>query len=245
MKKFLCFALTCFLLVGTISAKPKKTKKSKKNKSKTEFVLSNEIDSMCYAAGILLGNESKKMVAHAIDGTPNYDMFLHSFSQVLHSDSTIKMSINVADSLLGTYVARIQKEKNEKQIAQNKAFLEENAKREGVQTTASGLQYEIIKQTRGIMPGPKSKVKVHYHGTLIDGTVFDSSVQRGEEISFRLDQVIAGWQEGVQLMPVGSTYKFFIPAELGYGARDMGTIPANSTLIFEVQLLEIEELNNN
>ena len=95
------------------------------------------------------------------------------------------------------------------------------------------------------MPGPKSKVKVHYHGTLIDGTVFDSSVQRGEEISFRLDQVIAGWQEGVQLMPVGSTYKFFIPAELGYGARDMGTIPANSTLIFEVQLLEIEELNNN
>ena len=120
-------------------------------------------------------------------------------------------------------------------------FLTENALKEGVQVTESGLQYEVIKMGKGKKPAATDKVKVHYHGTLIDGTVFDSSVERGEPITFGLNQVIPGWTEGVQLMPVGSKFKFYIPQELGYGAQQAGSIPPYSTLIFEVELIEIEK----
>ena len=120
-------------------------------------------------------------------------------------------------------------------------FLAENALKEGVTTTESGLQYEVIKMGRGKKPAATDKVKVHYHGTLIDGTVFDSSVERGEPITFGLNQVIKGWTEGVQLMPVGSKFRFYIPQELGYGAQAAGSIPPYSTLIFEVELLGIEK----
>ena len=123
--------------------------------------------------------------------------------------------------------------------AQGEEFLAANKLREGVITTESGLQYEVIKQGKGPKPTADSKVKVHYHGTLIDGTVFDSSVDRGEPIEFSLNQVIKGWTEGVQLMPVGSKYKFYIPQDLGYGSRAAGQIPPYSTLIFEVELLGI------
>ena len=120
-------------------------------------------------------------------------------------------------------------------------FLAENALREGVTTTESGLQYEVIKMGRGKKPAATDRVKVHYHGTLIDGTVFDSSVERGEPIVFGLNQVIKGWTEGVQLMPIGSKFRFYIPQELGYGAQNAGSIPPYSTLIFEVELLGIEK----
>lgn len=120
-------------------------------------------------------------------------------------------------------------------------FLAENALREGVKVTESGLQYEVIKMGKGPKPTATDRVKVHYHGTLINGTVFDSSVERGEPIVFGLNQVIRGWTEGVQLMPVGSKFRFFIPQELGYGAQQAGSIPPYSTLIFEVELLGIEK----
>ena len=120
-------------------------------------------------------------------------------------------------------------------------FLAENALKEGVTTTESGLQYEVIRMGRGKKPAATDKVKVHYHGTLIDGTVFDSSVERGEPTSFGLNQVIKGWTEGLQLMPVGSKFRFYIPQELGYGAQAAGSIPPYSTLIFEVELLSIEK----
>lgn len=120
-------------------------------------------------------------------------------------------------------------------------FLAENGLKEGVFTTESGLQYEVIKMGKGKKPSATDRVKVHYHGTLIDGTVFDSSVDRGEPITFGLNQVIKGWTEGVQLMPVGSKFKFYIPQELGYGAQQAGNIPPYSTLIFEVELLDIEK----
>jgi FKBP-type peptidyl-prolyl cis-trans isomerase FklB len=120
-------------------------------------------------------------------------------------------------------------------------FLAENALREGVITTASGLQYEVIKMGKGKKPVATDNVKVHYHGTLTNGTVFDSSVDRNEPITFGLTQVIAGWTEGLQLMPVGSKFKFYIPQDLGYGAQNAGTIPPYSTLIFEVELLGIEK----
>jgi FKBP-type peptidyl-prolyl cis-trans isomerase len=124
-----------------------------------------------------------------------------------------------------------------------KDFLVENATKEGVLSTASGLQYQVITgaaDAGAATPQLTDTVRVHYHGTLIDGTVFDSSVDRGEPITFPLDGVIPGWTEGLQLMKVGDKFRLFIPSELGYGANPVGPIPANSVLIFEVELLGIE-----
>ncbi|MCG6201121.1 FKBP-type peptidyl-prolyl cis-trans isomerase [Psychromonas antarctica] len=119
-------------------------------------------------------------------------------------------------------------------------FLADNGQQEGVESTASGLQYVILTKGEGtVHPTAKSNVKVHYHGTLIDGTVFDSSVDRGEPISFGLNQVIAGWTEGVQLMVVGDKFRFYIPSNLAYGNRAAGKIPAGSLLIFDVELIAI------
>jgi len=126
-------------------------------------------------------------------------------------------------------------------ISAGNAFLEENKKVEGVVETASGLQYLVLHSGEGEhKPSASSKVKVHYHGTLIDGTVFDSSVDRGQPLSFRLNEVIKGWTEGVQLMNVGDKFRFFIPSKLGYGNRAAGKITPGSLLIFEVELLEIQ-----
>jgi FKBP-type peptidyl-prolyl cis-trans isomerase len=121
-------------------------------------------------------------------------------------------------------------------------FMATNKDVEGVQTTASGLQYLVLTEGTGTEhPGPTDMVKVHYHGTLIDGTVFDSSVDRGEPIGFGLDQVIPGWTEGLQLMVVGEKTRLFIPSDLAYGNRNMGAIGPGSTLIFDVELLGINE----
>ncbi|GAM60148.1 FKBP-type peptidyl-prolyl cis-trans isomerase fklB [Vibrio ishigakensis] len=120
------------------------------------------------------------------------------------------------------------------------AFLQQNGQRSEVTTTESGLQYEVLVKGEGdVHPGPKSTVKVHYHGTLIDGTVFDSSVDRGEPIEFPLNKVIHGWQEGLQLMTKGDKFRLFIPSTLGYGKGGTGPIPPNATLIFDVELLDI------
>ncbi len=125
---------------------------------------------------------------------------------------------------------------------QGQNFLTENAKNVAINTTDSGLQYEVLQAGQGdIHPKATDKVKVHYHGTLINGTVFDSSVERGEPISFGLNQVIKGWTEGVQLMVVGEKSRFYIPADLAYGNRAAGKIPPGSVLIFEIELLGINE----
>lgn len=126
-------------------------------------------------------------------------------------------------------------------FAAGQAFLEENGKKEGVITTESGLQYLVLQEGTGeVHPSATSSVKVHYHGTLIDGTVFDSSVERNEPISFPLNRVIKGWQEGVQLMVEGQKVRLFIPSTLGYGKNGTGPIPPSATLIFDVELLEIQ-----
>lgn len=126
----------------------------------------------------------------------------------------------------------------EKQLAAGKAYLEKNKAKPGVKVTASGLQYEVLKSGNGgPKPGPASQVKVHYHGTLTDGHVFDSSVQRNEPLEIGLDGVIKGWTEGLQLMSVGDKWKFTIPPEIGYGPRGQGDIPPNAVLIFEIELL--------
>jgi len=155
---------------------------------------------------------------------------------------TVEEMQSSIEALSATVQARQQAEM-EKQAQAAKEFLTKNATAPGVKTTASGLQYLPLTESKDASaPKPKETdtVKVHYHGTLVDGTVFDSSVERGEPISFPLNGVIPGWTEGLQLMNVGDKYRFFIPAELGYGAQGAGPIPPNSTLIFEVELLAIE-----
>ncbi|UCX05807.1 FKBP-type peptidyl-prolyl cis-trans isomerase [Shewanella glacialimarina] len=128
-----------------------------------------------------------------------------------------------------------------KAIEEGQKFLSDNKAKEGVVTTESGLQYEVLTAGEGDKPAAEDTVEVHYRGTLTDGTEFDSSYTRGEPAKFPLNRVIPGWTEGVQLMSVGAKYKFVIPAELAYGDRDTGTIPANSTLVFEVELISIEK----
>ena len=129
--------------------------------------------------------------------------------------------------------------KSANQMEEGKKFLEENGKRPEVTTTPSGLQYEVLEDANGAKPsGPAARVTVHYEGRLTDGKVFDSSYRRNQPASFGLNQVISGWTEGVQLMPKGSKFRFVIPPDLGYGSRSTGSIPANATLIFDVELLE-------
>lgn len=162
------------------------------------------------------------------DGVANKNMFTQSEMEQLFNDFQMMM----------------QKKQNsmvDEEKAKGAAFLAENKTKEGVIETASGLQYKVVKMGTGAKPTATDRVKVHYHGTLLDGTVFDSSVQRGEPITFGLNQVIAGWTEGVQLMPVGSKFIFYIPSNLAYGDRAAGSIKPGSTLIFEVELLDIEK----
>ena len=149
-------------------------------------------------------------------------------------------SLNEAIDDLNQRMIQKQQEEAGSHAAAGEAFLSENAEREGVQTTASGLQYEVIAEGEGETPVLSSTVRVHYHGTLIDGTVFDSSVERGRPIDFPLNGVIAGWTEALQLMSPGAKYKLFIPHQLAYGDRGAGdVIKPYTTLIFEVELLEI------
>ncbi|MBB4807903.1 FKBP-type peptidyl-prolyl cis-trans isomerase FklB [Chryseobacterium defluvii] len=144
--------------------------------------------------------------------------------------------MGVADLLF-----RRKKEQAEKNLNEGKAFMEENAKKEGVITLPSGLQYEILTEGDGKKPGARDTVKCHYHGTTIKGQVFDSSVKRGTPASFPLNRVIAGWTEALQLMPVGSKWKLIIPPNLAYGEEQISKeIGPNSTLIFEVELLDIK-----
>ena len=176
----------------------------------------------------------------------------------LLGDSTLKVDIDIIkqgliNGLKGSKIQMTPQEAQkflqttmmERQFGANKkageAFLATNKSKPGVVTTASGLQYEIIKKGTGPLPTADSRVKVHYHGTLIDGTVFDSSVQRNEPAVFGVSQVIPGWTEALKLMTVGSKYKLYIPQELAYGSNDQGTIKPFSVLIFEVELISIEK----
>ena len=163
------------------------------------------------------------------------------------SGSKPKMAVEEMQKAIQQLQAQLQAKAQaqmEKQSKASKDFLAKNATAPGVKTTASGLQYLVMtesKDPKAAKPKATDTVKVHYHGTMIDGTVFDSSVQRGEPATFPLDGVIPGWTEGLQLMKVGDKYKFFVPAELAYGDQGAGPIAPNSTLIFEVELLGIEK----
>ncbi|WP_254795809.1 FKBP-type peptidyl-prolyl cis-trans isomerase [Arsukibacterium indicum] len=155
------------------------------------------------------------------------------------SDEEIQTLLASLDEQYRAKQAEIAAAESEAVIAAGKAYLEQNASKEGVTVTESGLQYEVLEQGDGAKPAATDVVKVHYTGTLTDGTKFDSSYDRDAPAEFPLNRVIPGWTEGVQLMNVGSKYKFTIPSELAYGERDMGVITPHSVLVFEVELLEI------
>lgn len=216
----------------TSSAKPKAT-------SATNVVLiKNSSDSAGYSLGIRIAQNLKSQSLDKI----NLVLFQKAMNDVFQNKKPA-----IADSLLDQSIGRFQqKAQSQKAVsakAEGKIFMAQNAKRPGVVTLRSGLQYEIIKAGSDTAPKPTldSKVKCHYHGTLINGKVFDSSVDRAEPITFQLNGVIKGWQDALQLMTVGSKWKLFIPSDLAYGDQATGSIPAGSTLIFEVQLLSIEK----
>ena len=172
------------------------------------------------------------------------DIFLSAFLAAVNEEETL-MDATVANAYFRTESEKVRSANMEAAYADNKeaglAFLEANKSVEGVQVTESGLQYKVVKMGKGKKPSATDRVKVHYHGTLIDGKVFDSSVERGEPALFALNQVIPGWTEGLQLMPVGSKFTFYIPSELAYGDRETGEIKPFSALVFEVELLGIEK----
>ena len=204
--------------------------------------IETQLDSVSYAIGM----DVARNVKASFEDFDN-ELFIQGFTNVLDS-TDILLDETKAQQVVRAYFQKKQQDdlaKSQEEGKKNKEvgekFLAENKTKEGVQTTASGLQYLVLKEGTGEKPTTASKVKVHYHGTLIDGTVFDSSVDRGEPAEFGVTQVIKGWTEGLQLMPVGSKYKFFIPSDLAYGAspRPGGPIKANAALVFDVELIEI------
>lgn len=212
--------------------------------SQNENKLKTEVDSLSYAWGVNIGQYLKSSGVDKL----NYEAITQGMKDVYTSASLLIPAEKVGE-IINSNMEKVKskkekenKEKFAKVIKEGDDFLAANKKRAKVLTTSSGLQYEIIKQGTGPKPKATDKVKVHYHGTLIDGTVFDSSVQRGEPIVFPVNGVIKGWIEALQLMPVGSKYKLFIPYNLAYGEQGAGgSIGPYSTLIFEVELLGIEK----
>ncbi len=193
------------------------------------------MDKISYALGMGIGHQLKSMDIENF----SVEDFTRSICDVLE-DKPTAMNARDAQVMLNEYFAKKEQEQSQQAIADGKVFLEENGKREGVVTTKSGLQYEVITEGSGKQPKATDKVRCHYEGKLIDGSVFDSSYQRGEPADFGLNQVIPGWTEGVQLMKEGAKYRFYIPYLLGYGERGAGSsIPPYSTLIFDVELIKV------
>ena len=201
------------------------------------------MDKLSYALGLGIGQQLAQMGAKDLSVAD----FAQSISDVLEGRET-KISHREAQQIVQQYFAqqeeRINKERQAQGIVHKEAgekYLAENGKKENVITLPSGLQYEVLREGNGKKPTAKDSVKCHYEGFLIDGTVFDSSVQRGEPATFGLQQVIAGWTEGLQLMQEGAKYRFFIPYRLAYGEGGAGNmIPPFATLIFDVELLEVK-----
>lgn len=197
-----------------------------------------DVDSVSYILGSSIGKNFQSIPG----GKVNLDALIAGLKAAYNKDSLdIKMSDMEAQMYLQSYFMKASQQEAKKNEAQSQKFLNDNKKKSGVQTTASGLQYKIEKQGNGPKPKATDKVKVNYVGKLIDGTTFDSSYDRKQPAEFIVNQVIPGWTEGLQLMPVGSKFSFYIPANLAYGERGAGDkIKPGSALVFEVELLSIE-----
>lgn len=201
------------------------------------------MDKLSYALGLGIGRQLNDMGANSLD----IDDFAQAIKDVI-AGKTLQIRESEAQAIVQDFFAN-QEKKQRAQAAEkfkaNKAngekYLEENAKKEGVKVTPSGLQYMVLKEGTGKKPSATSEVKCHYEGMLVDGTLFDSSIQRGQAATFPLNGVIAGWTEGLQLMKEGAKYRFFIPYHLGYGEHGAGqSIPPFSALIFDVELIEVK-----
>lgn len=193
------------------------------------------MDKVSYALGLSIGNNFKSAGINKLD----IETFKKAVEDVMNGTEP-SMSYDEAKGILNDYFTKLQTEKFEINKKAGEEFLSINKNKPGVVTLASGLQYQILKAGEGKTPKATDQVKCHYHGTLIDGTVFDSSVERGEPATFGVNQVIPGWVEALQLMPVGSKWRLFIPYNLAYGERGAGEmIEPYSTLIFDVEILDI------
>lgn len=195
------------------------------------------MDKLSYALGMNVG------YSYLASGISNLqvDDFAQGVKAVMEQAEPA-LSIDEAKTIINDFFMQLQEQINKaagETLKKGEDFLAENAKRPGIVTLPSGLQYEILSAGTGRKPSATDRVQCHYHGTLIDGTVFDSSVQRGEPAVFGVNQVIPGWVEALQLMPEGSRWKLYIPSKLAYGERQAGSIPPNSALVFEVELIKV------
>ena len=217
---------------------------SKSGDSSYSGDLESDAEKFGYSIGVDLGR-SLKPVASEVD----IDALKAGLDDML-ADKTPLLDDKQRDEVKNSVAKKLQAKQTEERAAKSVAakdagekFLADNGKRDGVKTTASGLQYEVVSAGKGESPKSTDKVTVHYTGTLIDGTKFDSSVDRGQPVTFPLGNVIAGWTEGLQLMNPGAKYKFYIPSNLGYGERGAGAkIGPNETLIFDVELISVEKV---
>jgi len=224
--KNLLFALVAILVISFASC----------NTSVKTTKIETEADSVSYSLGNSIGTNLKTQFADV-----NPDIVAEAFVAAFEGEENkLFATPQEADMAIRAYMKRASEKAALDNLAKGEAFLAENAAKDGITVTESGLQYQVVVEGSGVKPTEESTVSVTYHGTTIDGTVFDSSIERGDTVSFPLNGVIKGWTEGLQLMPVGSKYKFFIPADLAYGQRGAGgEIGPNSALIFEVELIDI------
>ena len=230
MKKFSFYAILAIGLIGIAFQSC--------NSNKT-VRLESDVDSISYILGSFWAMNTKQNLKAAPGDALKLDIYLESYKKAFQEDTLITilgMSLEEANSYVSAYIQNAQNKASNNKKLENDKFLAENKGKSGVITTESGLQYRVITEGKGPRPKADDVVKVHYHGTLLDGTVFQSTVQSGQPTDIPLTAVIPGWTEGVQLMPVGSKYIFWIPMELGFG---MNNPQLNQLLIFEIELLEI------
>lgn len=242
MKKTILILFSCAVCLSmnaqtkpAAKPKPAATSKPVAKPANGGVILNTSLDSLSYALGVLDATFFKAQGVEKI----NYALMNKGFEDVLRGRNTL-LNNQQCDMTVREQLQAFMRKKSEATIAEGEKFLAENKKREGVKVTPSGLQYEVLKMGDGPKPpSDTSTVKVHYEGFLLNSSrPFDSSRERGQPISFELNQVIKGWTEGLQLMPVGSRFKFYIPYTLGYGEHGSGsTIPGGSMLIFDVELL--------
>ncbi|HZI54971.1 MAG TPA: FKBP-type peptidyl-prolyl cis-trans isomerase [Chitinophagaceae bacterium] len=248
MKLFLVFTLLSVAV--TISAQTTtKTKPVAKTSTAKPAVkqpaLKNLSDSASYALGVGIANFYEQQVSYfKQQGITNLNtsLTLKAVNDVLTGKPAL-LNDDMANAVLNKLIIQVQEEKCKPNIDAGAAFLAKNKTKAGVKTTASGLQYEVITEGTGIKPTSVDTFVCHYRGTLLNGTEFDASYNRGQPLVYPVKDVIRGWTEGLQLMAVGSKYKFYIPHTLGYGTADNQSIPGGSTLIFEVELLDVKKAN--
>jgi FKBP-type peptidyl-prolyl cis-trans isomerase len=207
------------------------------NNKKSSVKLRNDVDSISYCFGVLIGQNLQELDIPSF----NSEIFKQAVTEAIAKQDP-KIKPENANMFIQQYLNKLQVKNSEKNLKEGQEFLKKNKERKGVISTASGLQYEVEKEGTGAFPTKDDMVSIHYKGTLIDGTVFDSSYDRGQPASFAVSGVIPGFTEALQLMKVGSKYKLYIPSELGYGVNvnPRGKIKPNSVLIFDMELLSIE-----